>query len=82
MANPNYFEDPSYTRRVLKISKTVDSKTNAEELEQGEHFSTSGGSATCTATMKVSMAVSQKVGNSSTSNPDIPLFVMHPKYAV
>ena len=43
-------------------------------MESGEHSSIAGGSANCTDTMEISMAVSQKIGNQSTSRPkDITL---------
>ena len=51
-----------------KLSSIKQRMTHADEdVEQGEQASIAGGMQTYTATMEINMAVTQKVGNQSTS---------------
>ena len=45
---------------------------SGEDVKKGEHSFTAGGSATRTATLEISMAMSQENGNQSTTRSSIP----------
>ena len=71
--NQNDFEILSHTyqngKHKTKNKKTKGTARASEDVEQGENFSIASGEQTCTTTLLINLAVSQKIRNSSTSRP-------------
>jgi hypothetical protein len=62
-ANQNNSKIPSYTCQNVLRSKNQVIAHAGKDVEQGEHFSLQVGVQTCTTTLEINLAVSQKIGN-------------------